>query len=102
MLRYGLVVLSCASAFYFLAVLAASLIDDDLGKTWGSIAAAIFLLWLARRVGMPSAYNFGTALLNASPLRDSVPWSAITVSLAASVTLALAALKVVQRREFSA
>jgi hypothetical protein len=102
MLRYGLVVLVCASAFYFLAVLAASLIDDEMGKTWGSFIAGGVLLWIARRAGMPPAFDLWSATLETSPLHSSIPWTAMGVSALLSTLLALAAVSVVQSREYSA
>jgi hypothetical protein len=102
MLRYGMVVLACSSAFYFLAVLAASLFDDEVGKTWGSFIAGGVLLWIARRAGMPPSFDVWSATLATSPLHSSIPWTAMGVSAAASLILGLAALNVVQRREFSA
>ena len=102
MLRYGFVVLGCSSVFYFLAVLVASLIDEEMGKTWGSFFAGMVLLWLARRAGMPVSFDVWSALLASSPLHSLIPWPALGVSLISSVIFALGALFTVQRRDYSA
>jgi hypothetical protein len=98
--RYGFVVLTCSTVFYFLAVLAASLIDDEMGKTWGSFIAGGVILWTARRAGLPPSFDPWTALMASSPLHSTIPWTAIGVSIALSALLILASARVVQVREY--
>jgi putative exporter of polyketide antibiotics len=100
MLRYGLVVLACGSAYYFLAVLAASLINDEMAKTWGTLGAVAVVWWMGRYAGISPSFDLLRTLVDASPVQTSIPWAAIGLSAAVSPILVFAALKVVERREY--
>jgi hypothetical protein len=90
----------CISAFYSLSVLFATF-WDDLWQIWGSMIAILILRWLPTAVSVPPSLNIFRAMGQSSPLfTHTYPWASIGVSLGAAAILFLAALKVVQTREY--
>jgi hypothetical protein len=90
----------CVSAFYFLSVLLATFLDD-VGQIWGSMIANSILWWLSTAVVVPSSINIFRAMGQSSPLfTHTFPWASMGVSLGAAAVLFLAALRVVQTREY--
>ena len=102
MAQYGFVALACASGFYFLAVLGSSLIDDEMGKTWGSLIGGALVLWIARKAGMPASFDALSVLVKSSPLHASVPWNAMALSAITSIMCTLSGLFAVRCRDFAA
>ncbi len=90
----------CMSGVYFLSVFFATL-WDDVWQIWGSFFVVLILRWLVTTVSFPSSLNIFGAMTMCSPLfTHKLPWASMGISLAAAAILFLAALKVVQTREF--
>jgi hypothetical protein len=95
---YGLAVFVCCLGFYFFSSLLAVFLDP----TWwlyGGLLAIGVCWWLLR--GVQSAFNVFKALQERAPLiTHTIPWPAMFTSLAISLILFLATLRVIQTREF--
>jgi hypothetical protein len=92
--------IACGSAIYYLSVLLATVLDDQ-WRTWGTMLIAGGLWWLCVRVPFLAPVNVFEGMGKGSPLvAHTMPWDAMAVSAGLSVVLFLAALKIVQRREF--
>lgn len=90
----------CMSSFYFLSVFFAT-VWDDVWQIWGSFVVALILRWLETTASFPSSINVFRAMARSSPLfTHTFPWASMGVSLVAAAILFLAALKMVQTREF--
>lgn len=88
----------CASAFYFLGVLLSTFLDDQV-RGWLSMFGAVLLFGLLTKVPLLAPVNIFRAMI--SPLfTHSLPWASIGISLGAAAILGLAALRVVQTREY--
>ncbi len=101
MFEFAVALVACASALYFLSVFLASFVDD----LWRMAGGALFLaaLWLLSKLTLlPASVDLVRAMLGSgSPLvAHTMPWNAMVFSLALSAILFLAALKIVQRREY--
>jgi hypothetical protein len=79
---------------------------DQLWQIWGSMIAFFVLAWLFDRPGIPPGFNVFHAIAGASPIgpahaaMNQMPWTAIAVSVCAGAVFLLAALRVVQTREY--
>jgi len=99
-LRYAATVLLCSSGFFGLSTLLSTVLDQ-IWQVWGGMAAIFLSQWLVATAGLPKAFNVFQAMGNASPLvAPSLPWDTICVSLGLGAAFFLAALKVVQMREY--
>jgi hypothetical protein len=99
-LEYFAAVLVCALGFYCLSLLLTTFLDD-LWQIWGSMIVIGFLFWLSNTSPVPQSLNFFRALADSSPLfTHTLPLTIMGVSLGAAAILFLAAVKVVQLREY--
>jgi hypothetical protein len=91
---------ACASGLYAINVLLATFLDD-LWRTYGSMIASGALWWLSNHTPLPASANIFRAMGEASPLfAHTMPWTAMAFSFGLTATLFLAALKIVQAREY--
>lgn len=90
----------CMSAFYFLTVLLATVLGDP--EEMGVSAILILILHLlSKTVSVPPSLNIFRAMGASSPLfTHTFPWASMGVSLGAAAILFLAAMRVVQTREY--
>jgi len=97
---YWVTVSICISALYSLSVFLATFLGDQ--EQMGLSAILITILWLLpRAVPVPAFLNIFRAMGQSSPLvTHTYPWASMGVSLGASAILFLAALRVVQTREY--
>ena len=99
-LRYALTVLTCATGFFGLSTLLSTVLDQ-IWQIWGGMAAIFLSQWLFNKFGLPQSFNIFQAMGNSSPLVAPVlPWAAMCLSLCLGAAFFLAAIKVVQTREF--
>jgi hypothetical protein len=97
-LQHLLVAFVCGTAFYGLAVLTATLLDDVVHVWTGTLG--IMILWSVRS-RLPEVLDFIRPFADASPVvTGDVPWTAMVVAVAAGGLFVLTALKVVQTQEF--
>ena len=97
--RYAVALIVCSSGLYGISVLLATFLDD-IWRFWGS-AVAFGCLWWLQDHAMPASANIIRAMSGGSPLvSQTVPWTAMAVSLGLAAILFLMALKIVQRREY--
>ena len=97
---YWVTVSICISAFYSLSVFLATFLGDQEAMGASGILIMILLL-LFRTVSVPSSVNIFRAMGQSSPLfTHMLPWGSMGVSLGVAAILLLAALKVVQTREY--
>jgi hypothetical protein len=90
----------CTSAFYFLGVLLSTFLDD-IWQNWTSMFGLVFLWWLLSRPFLPPSVNIFRAMGESSPLfTHTFPWASMGISLGVAAILFLAALRVVQTREY--
>jgi hypothetical protein len=88
----------CASAFYFLGVLLSTFLDEPV-RNWISMFAVVVLYGLLSKVPLLAPLNIFRAMI--SPLfTHALPWASMGISLGAAAVLGLAALRVVQTREY--
>lgn len=88
----------CASAFYFLGVLLSTFLNDQL-RGWVSMFGVVVLYGLLYKVPLLAPLNIFRAMI--SPLfTHAFPWAGMGLSLGAAAILGLAALRVVQTREY--
>jgi ABC-2 type transport system permease protein len=100
-LEYVVAVSLCVSGFYFVAVVFAALIEDQMFQMWASIAIIGLVYWLSTKIAVPTSLNIFKALGSASPLfTHTVPWASIGISISASIILFFIALKIIQAREY--
>jgi hypothetical protein len=97
---YWVTLFICASPFYSLGVLLSTFLDD-IWQYLTSMVGVVFLWWLLSRPFLPASVNIFRAMGTSSPLfTHTFPWASMGVSLGAAAILFLAALKVVQTREY--
>jgi hypothetical protein len=90
----------CMSAFYFLTVFLATFLGDQEEIAVSGILIVILHL-LSKTVSVPSSVNVFRAMGESSPLfTHTFPWASMGVSLGAAAILFLAAMRVVQTREY--
>lgn len=90
----------CTACFHFLSVTLSTFLDD-VWQLFASMIAIYAVRWAVGRLSLPPSANIFDFLGNASPLvTHALPWPAMAISVAASAILFLAALKVVQNREY--
>jgi hypothetical protein len=100
MLEYSATLLVCASAFYFFSVLLATLLEDQWRMVGGMVAFG-GMFWLSAYKYLPASVDPLRATGRGSLLiAHTVPWSAMGFSVGLSAALLVAALKVVQVREY--
>jgi hypothetical protein len=100
MAEYAVVLIVCGSAFYCITVLLATFLDD-LWRVWGSFICYGAIWWLTEKIPAPASLNVFRAMQDGSPLlAHTMPWTPMAFALGLAAILFLAALKVVQRREY--
>jgi hypothetical protein len=98
--EYALTLIACASSIYFLSVLLATFLEDQ-WRIWGTMLAAFGWWWLTHRLSLPASTDIFQAMSKGSPIfTQTMPWTAMAFSLALSAIFFVAALKVVQSREY--
>jgi hypothetical protein len=100
MLEYAGTVVACTSALYSIGVVLATFLDDQ-WRIWGTMIGSVALWSLPNVTPLPAFVNIFRAMGEGSPLlAHTIPWAALAFSLGLAAILFLAALKVVQTREF--
>lgn len=100
MFEYAETIIACSSALYFVSVLLATFLDDQ-WRIWGTMITAAVLWWLPSHTPLPASADIFRAMGEGSPLMAHiVPWPTMAVSLGLCAILFLAAMKVVQTREY--
>ncbi len=91
---------AAASALYFVSVVLATFLDDQ-WRTWGTMLVPFGFWWLSSHFPLPAFADILRALGDGSPLITHImPWTTIAFSLVLAAILFLAALKIVQTREY--
>jgi hypothetical protein len=97
--EYAGTLVVCASGLYSISPLLATFLDD-LWRLYGSMFA-FGALWLVFNKTAPAALNLFRGMGEGSPLlTQTMPWTAMGVSLAMAVSLYFVSLRVVQTREY--
>jgi hypothetical protein len=97
--------LLCTIGFYGLSTLFSTFFDQ-LWQIWGSMIAFFVLAWISDKFKISPALDVFRAIAGASPIgpthaaMNQMPWTAIAVSLCAGAAFMLAALRVVQTKEY--
>lgn len=101
MLEYVVALIVCASSLYFLSVLLGAFLDDQ-WRMWITLMASAALWMLCSFVRLPDSVNVVRAIMGeSSPLvAHTLPWMAMMFSFVLAAVFSLAALKVVQMREY--
>ena len=101
MLQYVAALIVCASSLYFLSVLLGTFLDDQ-WRMWVTLMASGALWTLCSYARLPDSVNIVRAILGeSSPLvAHTLPWAAMLFSLALATVFSVAAMKIVQLREY--
>jgi hypothetical protein len=100
MFEYAGTIMVCASALYFLSVLLATFLEDQ-WRVWGTMLGSAGLWGLSSRGFLPASADLFRAMGTDSPLiAHTIPWTALGFSLGLCMVLFLAALSIVQTREY--
>jgi hypothetical protein len=101
MLQYVAALIVCASSLYFLSVLLGTFLDDQ-WRMWLTLMASGALWMLCSYARLPASVNIVRAIMGeSSPLAaHTLPWTAMLFSLALATGFSLAAMKIVQLREY--
>jgi hypothetical protein len=90
----------CLAAFYALSTIASTFLGD-FEKVWFTMGLLGLLIWLTGRYPPPPAWNVFRIMGENSPLfTHTLPWPAMSVSLALTAAFFFIAVKVVQTREY--
>jgi hypothetical protein len=99
-LRYAAAVLACSFAAFGLSTLFATFLDQQI-QMIASMSSIFLLIWLFGRTHVPEAFNILHAIGDGSPLITHLfPWAPSFVSFGLGTLLLLAALKIIQLREY--
>jgi hypothetical protein len=101
MLQYAAALIVCASSLYFLSVLLGTFLDDQ-WRMWVTLIASGALWMLSSYVRLPASVNVVRAIMGeSSPLvAHTMPWTVMLFSLVLAAVFSLAAMKIVQLREY--
>jgi hypothetical protein len=100
MFEFTGMLIASATALYFVAVLLATFLDDQ-WRTWGTMLVSLVFWQLSIHIRLPAFADILRAIGNGSPfIIHTMPWSAFAFSLGLAAVLFLAAVKVVQSREY--
>ncbi len=100
MVEYACTIMVCTSALYFLSVLLATFLEDQ-WRVWGTMLGSAGLWWLSGRGFLPASADLFRAMGTDSPLiAHTIPWHALSFSVGLCMVLFLAALSIVQTREY--
>jgi hypothetical protein len=100
MFEYAATLIACATSIYCLSVLLATFLDDQ-WRVWGTLIAVASLWWLSHKTAMPAFADILRAMSKGSPLvAHTMPWPAISFSLALAAAFLGAALTIVRTREY--
>lgn len=100
LLQLILATIICTACFFFLSVLLATFLSES-WQIWGSLALVCFMWELSSYTSLPASTNVFRFATDASPLlTHTLPWPAMTISLAISSVLFFAAWRVVKAREY--
>jgi hypothetical protein len=98
--RWIFTVSCCAAGFHSVSILASTCLDEY-WHVWGTVVMIGSLKWLTFRFPLPPALDVFRVMAEASPLlTHSVPWPAISVSLAFAMCVLWMAVKVAESREY--
>lgn len=100
LLQLILAAIVCTACFFFLSALLATFLTES-WQIWGSLLV-VALIWQAiSHASIPASANVFQFAADASPLvTHTLPWPAMTISVAASIILFLVSWRVVQVREY--
>lgn len=99
--EYAVTLIACASALYFLSVLLATFLDDQWRMGGTILAAAALWLVLPSLTRLPEYADIFRAMGDGSPLAaHTIPWPAMSFSLALAAILFVAAIKIARTREY--
>ena len=100
MVEYAGTIMVCASALYFVSVFFATFLDDQ-WRVWGTMIFAAVLWWLSGSGFLPASADIFRAMGSGSPpIAHTVPWTPMAFSVGFCAVLFLAALRIVQTREY--
>lgn len=100
LLQLILAAIVCTACFFFFSVLLATFLVDS-WQIWGSLFVVGALWQVMARAPIPASFNVFRFAGDASPLlTHTLPWPAMTISMAASIVLFAVAWRVVQTREY--
>lgn len=99
-LGYAATVLSCSFAIFGLSTLFATFLDQQI-QVMACMISIFLLRWLSSWTNMPEAFNIFRLAGEASPLITHViPWASVFLCLGIGTLFLLAALIIIQRREY--
>jgi hypothetical protein len=100
MLEYSATLIACTTSLYFVSVLLATFLDDQ-WRIWGTMIVPFAFWWVSQHVTLPAFADLLRAVGNDSSLiTHTMPWATVAFSLTLAALFFLAALKVVQTREY--
>jgi hypothetical protein len=101
MCEYAVALLVCLSSIYSLSVLLATFLDDQ-WRVQGTMLIIGLWFWVnLHHMALPASTDIFRAMGKGAPLfTHSMPWPAMTFSLALSAFFFIAALKIVRAREY--
>jgi hypothetical protein len=100
LLKLVLAAIVCTACCYFFSVVLATFLDE-IWQIWGSVFVIGLSWWAVAQLSLAPSVDIFCFMGEASPLMThKLPWPAMAVSLIVSAVLFLAALKVVQTREY--
>jgi len=100
MVGYAGTLMACGSAVYFLSVLLATFLEDQ-WRMIGTMVAFFGMAWLSIKNSLPVSIDIFRAMGKGSPLlAHAMPWTPMAFALGLGMVFFLAALKVVQAREY--
>jgi hypothetical protein len=100
MFQQTITLAACATGIYAIPVLLATFLDDQ-WRLQGSFLTMGALWFVFNRTPLPASLSLMWAMGEGSPmLAHTMPWAAMTCSVLLGTLLFIAALKIVQRREY--
>jgi len=100
MIEFAGTLIASATLLYFVSVLLATFLDDQ-WRVWGTMLVPLVFWQLTSHITLPAFADILRAIGNGSPLiTHTMPWPTVAFSLTVAVIFFLAALKVVQTREY--
>ena len=90
----------CVICYYFMSVLLATVLEDA-WQIWGNVLLFGGMQWLNFRFHLPASFDLTAFAGESSPLlTHRLPWIAMSISACLAVLLFVAALRIVQTREY--
>jgi hypothetical protein len=98
--RYAATTLIYGFAIFGLSTVFATFLDQQM-QVMACMGAIFLLRWLFNWANVPETFNIFRTVVDASPLiTHVVPWASISLCFGLGALFLLAALKIVQRREY--